>query len=458
MTTVAKPARPSARAVAAVVAVAAAIALAIAPAAVAGTYPMYQCGSLTPAVAPGWSASGADTQASTVLSNGCADGGAIGDYVFSNGQAGAVTENGSNGSQVVLALDVPASSPDVTIKSISAHAVVSPVTGDDAFLGFSSAGQSLPGLVELPYGASGDFSADESWTLPGDARDFEAFVNCTTDRSSPTCEFSDSSHVPALNDIVVTLTDSTPPSIGAVTGPLASAAAADATVSGIQTLAFNTGDVDSGVRSATLTLTPAGGRPAYTKTIDYPCSYDSWNACPVTESGSSFALDTSTLSPTSYAVELSVTDAAGNVTTDPLGTITPAIQPLQLGTGGLGTSAPWQVSLRVSPRRVRVHTLIRLNGHVATSPRPPLGKLIDLQARTVTSSWRPRHRHRRRVSSFGPWITFRLLRARPDGAFNARYRFRFAGEHRYQFEAVAPAEGGYRDATGHSAAVTVTEG
>ena len=85
----------------------------------AGTYPMYQCGGASTAVAPGWSVYSFTTVASTVLSNTCANGGAIGDYVFSGGQPGAVTENGSSGSQVGLALNVPASAPDVTIKSIT---------------------------------------------------------------------------------------------------------------------------------------------------------------------------------------------------------------------------------------------------------------------------------------------------------------------------------------------------
>lgn len=78
----------------------------------AGTYPVYQYGGASTAVAPGWSVYSFTTVASTVLSNTCANGGAIGDYVFS-GQPGAVTENGSSGSQVGLAVNVPASAPDV---------------------------------------------------------------------------------------------------------------------------------------------------------------------------------------------------------------------------------------------------------------------------------------------------------------------------------------------------------
>ena len=160
---------------------------------------MYQCAPGVPAVSPGWSVFGNTTNANTVLSNTCSAGGSIGDYVFTDGQAGAVTENGESGSQVGLRIDVPGGAPGVTIHAIKAEVIASAVTGDDAFLEFASAGQSLPGAAELPYGGGSAYTATESWTLPQGARDFEAYVNCSTDRSSPTCDFADSTAVPALS-------------------------------------------------------------------------------------------------------------------------------------------------------------------------------------------------------------------------------------------------------------------
>jgi PKD repeat protein len=302
----------------------------------AGTYPMHQCAPGTPAVSPGWSVYGYDTDASSVLSNTCSSGGAIGDSVASNEQAGAVTENGHMGSQVGLQINVPGSAPDVTIQSITAEVIGSSVTGDDAFVGFSSAGQALPGAVEIPNGGGSNYTASDSWTLPQGARDFEAHVNCSTDDSSPTCYFADSIAVPALSDITLTLEDNTPPVIKSASGPLATAAADKSTVAGSQTLSFTAGDADSGVRSATLTLTPQDGETPYTHTFDFAaqCSYDSWNACPLTESVSEFALNTATLKEGSYTVNLTVTDAAGNTASDSLGTITVAGSP---GSGGGST-------------------------------------------------------------------------------------------------------------------------
>jgi hypothetical protein len=352
----------------------------------AGTYPMYQCGRASSAVAPGWSVYSFTTVASTVLSNTCANGGAIGDYVFSGGQPGAVTENGSSGSEVGLALNVPAGAPGVTIKSITAQAIVSPVTGDDAWLGFASAGQALPGGVELPYGASSDYTANEQWTLPQGARDFEAYVNCSTDRSSPTCNFNDSTHVPALNDIALTLADSVPPTVGHVSGTLAGAAAAGATVSGNQTLAFDASDANSGVRSATLTLTPEGAGAPYSTTIDYgpECAYDSWNACPLTQDASTFTLDTSVLAQDTYAVDLTASDAAGNDVSDYLGTVTTKNVP-HIANGSLCAGA--QLSLTVNgkaklrPVRYGRRVLVRGRLHCGATPIP--GAVVALSGQGV---------------------------------------------------------------------------
>jgi hypothetical protein len=298
--------------------------LVIAPSASAGTYPMYQCAPGVPAVSPGWSVFANNTNATTLISNGCSAGGSIGDSVSTDEQAGAVTENGKSGSQVGLQIDVPNSAPGVTIHAIKAEVIGSAVTGDDAFLGFASAGQALPGGAELPYGGNSAYTATENWTLPQGARDFEAYVNCSTDRSSTTCDFADSIAVPALTDITLSLEDNTPPTVGGVSGPLAAAAVADATVAGSQPISFTGSDANSGVRAATLTLSPLSGGTPYVHTFAFSgeCAYDSWNACPLTETVSGFAVNTDALADGAYAANLAITDAAGNVTNDALGSIT----------------------------------------------------------------------------------------------------------------------------------------
>jgi hypothetical protein len=321
-----------------------------------------------------------------VLTNGCSDGGTLGDYVFTNGTPGAVTENGASGSQVGLALNVPTSSPDVTIQAIKATATVSTVTGDDAFLGFASAGEQLPGAAELPDGSSSGYSKTQQWTLPVGARDFETYVNCSTDHSSPTCNFADSTHVPALSNITLTLADSSPPTLSGLAGSLAAAARVGLTVSGNQTLSIAAADADSGVRSATLTLTPQAAGSPYSSTIDFSsqCTYSAWNACPLTEPANTFTVNTAALAPPAYAVELTATDAAGNKASDYLGTITTKTVPhvpnglpcpgAQISLGAGGTARP---------RRVRYGAPVTITGrlHCGTTPIP--GAAIELSGTAV---------------------------------------------------------------------------
>jgi len=125
--------------------------------------------------------------------------------------------------------------------------------------------------------------------------------------------------------------------------------------------------------------------------------------------------------------------------------------------GQLGSASDWRVSLGVSPRRVHRHSTIHLAGRVATSPRPSAGKLVYLEARALQVTWHHRQGRLQATRAYGRWITFMVLRARPDGTFAATYRFRLGGRHVYEFRAVAPAEGRFRNATGQSGIVTVNE-
>jgi hypothetical protein len=128
-----------------------------------------------------------------------------------------------------------------------------------------------------------------------------------------------------------------------------------------------------------------------------------------------------------------------------------------LGSVPLGSNVRWKVSLKVAPPKVRRGTMIKLTGSVTTSPRPSSGKLIYLQARSLGTVWRGKGRKRHRVMVYGKWVTFQAFRAKSDGSFSSIYRFRLGGKHTYEFQAVAPAEGQYRNPTGTSVLRIVRE-
>ncbi len=128
--------------------------------------------------------------------------------------------------------------------------------------------------VRRSYGGS-DYVANESWTLPQGARDFEAYVNCSTDRSSPTCNFADAVSVPALSNVALTLSENVPPSLSTTSGTLLASASSGGSVTGAQSVGFGVADADSGVLSATLRLNPKGGGTSYSHEFSFApsCEY-----------------------------------------------------------------------------------------------------------------------------------------------------------------------------------------
>jgi hypothetical protein len=154
--------------------------------------------------------------------------------------------------------------------------------------------------------------------------------------------------------------------------------------------------------------------------------------------------------------------SGGSLGSDSSGTSTPVIVDVMpngsnLGSVLLGSAARWSITLHVTPRNVRRHTKVKLAGLVSTSPRPAEGKLVYLQARSLATVYKGSGRRRHRVNVYGKWTSFQIFRAKSNGVFSSTYTFRLGGNHTYQFRAVAPAEGQYRNPTGSSATTTVKE-
>lgn len=92
------------------------------------------------------------------------------------------------------------------------------------------------------------------------------------------------------------------------------------------------------------------------------------------------------------------------------------------------------IRLRLSRKLARRGDTVRLAGSLVGRPLPTMGKVIELQARNPG----------------GRWITFRTVRARRNGQFTARYRFRNPGPARFQMRVRSRRSGDYPYATGVS--------
>lgn len=291
----------------------------------AGRYPMYQCdGASDPAIAPGWSIN-SDSASSLSMVNDCAQGATFGVHGFYNGNPGEQLQTNPNGSTISLNVNVPSSAPDVTITSWSGEVVIPTYSGNEAFIGFHSGGQVLgssPGLPTLHPGES--LNQNYSVALPQGARDFGVSLFCSTSNSQTNCDYSNADQMPGVQNMTFMLSDQVPPTISAVAGSLPTTAARQSVVSGVQTMQFTAADVDSGVASATLILTPATTRTPMSTSFNFgsQCTWSSWNACPTSKNIGSVNVDTGALKDDTYTVTLEAQDAAGNLSSDPLGTIT----------------------------------------------------------------------------------------------------------------------------------------
>jgi hypothetical protein len=296
----------------------------------------------------------------------------------------------------------------------------------------------------------------DNYTLPAGATDFRLQSNCAQSDGVQGCVIGSGSETPDLQMFgsQVTVDDGSAPTGSATGGALA----AGGSVGGTQALSYGATDSVVGVRLVQLLV---DGQAVAQDDYASQCPYTNFQACPATVSNT-LVWNTASVPNGAHEVALRVVNAAGNTTVIDDHAIEVANSGSQAGNGDassvLGSAGRWSVSLDVSPRQVHEHTVITLSGLVATSPRPPGGNLIYLQARTFTSVWRGRGHKRHRVRSHGRWITFKVMNTQPDGRFAATYRFRLGGDHRYQMRAVAPADGGFGgEQTGASSPALVTE-
>jgi hypothetical protein len=297
------------------IAIMAVLALTFASVARAGTYVINNCPSapVPNGDAGPWTVWGAPQTAK----NSCSGG--PGDYIAPRGET--MGPNTSDGVNVI----VPSWSGITIVEARVWWAVPKKVAGADAF---ANAGTTNGVIFEVQT----PFERTESdFTLPSTTTGFDLENYCSSDHESQGCEFG----VPQANDLQMfgaqlKLSDDRLPA-GSVTG---GGLASTGTVSGMQSLAYNAEDADSGVRLAQLLV---DGQVVAENNYITECPYTDFAACPNTES-STLMWNTTGVSNGSHEVALRIFNAANNSITLDDHLVTVENQPIQSDTTSIGSS------------------------------------------------------------------------------------------------------------------------
>lgn len=406
----------------------------VVPAAQAGTYVINNCPSAGNGNAGSWTVFGSPQNTKGTCSAG------TGDYIGPRG--GSMGPGALAGVQIA----VPGGS-GITIREAKIWWQVShQISGADTFALASDNGGVVGESTTPLTGGNPD-----TFVLASTTTELTLANYCSNDDAGNGCTFGGGeNNILELYGSRLTLEDNGLPSATVTGGALAGTG----TYAGTQSLTFTGSDDASGVRAARLII---DGKTVAGNDYSAQCSYQNFLACPASVSDS-LSWNTATASAGTHEIALEIESAAGDTTIVDDHTISIESPGPGSDQGAvLGSGTRWSVSLNVSPKTVRRHTTITLSGLVSTSPRPSQGKLVYLQARSVERVWKGKGHKRRRVVVYGKWISFEIFRARSNGVFSSRYRFKLGGRHTYQFRAVAPAEGQYRNPTGTSAVTTVHE-
>jgi hypothetical protein len=332
----------------------AALAIVLAPAAQAGTYPMYQCRAANGAPGAGVAPVSVDWQlsgpAATGTFNECSAGGGFGFRV-----PGSITA-GDGGS---IGVDVPSSRPHITIVDVSStvDSGGGPWTNGDKMIY-----RQFTGATNLTPDDHAPYTRTGTTTLPLGAREFDFGFFCTTGTPDP-CSSGDSAHGQRIGWATLGLTESDPPSAATAGGSLLAAGA----VGGVRQLDYVASDEDSGVRRVVFKL---GSTAVASAAFDDECAYYDWNACPNGQSRVA-DVDTRAVPDGTWPLYFEVTDAAQNTATIDSGK---QVTTANGNPGGGGGGGPAQSVFKSQGRTVRIRfgKPIIVTGQSATPDGKPM--------------------------------------------------------------------------------------
>lgn len=371
----------------------------------AGTYPMYQChdaAARPTAVSASWTL---DPRPNGQAYNVCSANGTFGIGQIPSGQTG--NDGGS-----ALILTVPTPRPGVSIARGVFNVVISPKTGDGYSHGrvsIWSSGQELDTQLLPPYTtgwidrANGPFTGPNSTSgpmgsdLPAGARDVAITTNCFS-----SCTFNPPESV-QIYRVVLTLREDVAPAAGGFGGTLLTGTPR----AGRQTLRYDASDADSGVRTVSALVDDA---PAATDDLGPSCDYADFNACPSSVRGRELSFDVSGFGLGEHRLAVAVQDAAGNVSTQDLGSFVVGAAPGSVDRGALNgrnASDVAKLTARIGRRRSKTTDYGRrvvVRGRLVNDAGLPIvGARIDVLRQTLARGTTMRAFEQAQTGAGGRW-------------------------------------------------------
>jgi hypothetical protein len=268
----------------------------------------------------------------------------------------------ATGARLEISLSIPADRPNIHIERVqTVYAADGPIDGSATSLSLLNHLDQPVRLNQPPATVNADV------VLPPGARSLRWVLACGTASS---CQFQDEYPL-FVNKSRLYLNESVNPRLTVTGGTLAGAGAK----AGAQSLTFDASDTDSGVASVSVALgsTVVGA-------VTYACPFNDWSVCQRDRASQALQVDTTKVPDGNHELLVTVRDAANNVLTRSLGTVTVANGPSAGAPNGGSASRPAQITARFATTRKRAM-------RVRYGSRPTVrGRLVNDQGQPITAA------------------------------------------------------------------------
>ena len=327
-----------------------------------------------------------------VTANQCGSGGSLRRQIFG-------VPYMEPGGALHMQLLIPDDRPNIVIERVQAS-YGSHVTWSGAtpfLIAFNHLGQHI--RVDSP-----PIAAVIDSVLPSGARKVTWALSCATNAGPTGCSYSDG-YVMDVHKTRLFLNEAVAPTLTVDGGTLTT----PGTKSGLQSIAIDVADTDSGVRGVTVKLgaTTVGG-------VEYPCAFADWSACQLARADQVIHADTTKVPDGVHEVLVVARDAANNAITRSAGTVTVANGPSPGAANGAGASRLARLTARFATTSARTRRL-------RYRSRPTIrGRLVDERGNAIAGAQIAVLQRARRAGAAQSRVA--TVQTGADGRFSHRLR------------------------------------